>query len=156
MYLLSSSIFSDRKEFTAQCNSNPITIVKAITKTNYTNQTNYELKFRAKDSSVFNSDDENSLMATVYNCMASYNISVSNLKLNTSANINSRRRRRDLLSSDALQSLIIASFFSMDTSTVLTNVIITQGLNVNSKVVFISATINGINYNLTLLPLSSV
>jgi hypothetical protein len=152
MYLLLISINSSEKYFNTQCYSNPIRVAKMapsslknsttnssfMTNLNQTKQ-NYVLRFKITESIVFTLEEANKIKASIYNCMENYNISVLNLELTSSQSFVSNRRRRE--SQGQIVSLI---FYSSDSNTMLINNLFK--LNISDWLIFVSATINGLNY----------
>lgn len=144
MYILSISVNSNEKDFNSKCYSNPIRVAKKKTlntntpTANQTEQNYYELKF--KTFNVFNTDEANIIVASIYNCMENFNISVSNLKLtiNTTAGIRLRR------SSNQTEKIVLLTFNSFDTNPVFISNL--SSLNISDTLVFVSATINGVTY----------
>ena len=149
MYLLWISVFSNGKEFTALCKSNLVRVLnEAVDSSNVTHQPNYEFVFRVVNSSVFTTDEQKNIEATIYNCLNDYNISASNLQLKIKPAISSRRRRSDPNSLITLATLIV-SLYSLDTSpafiSYLTQVL---SLNISNGLIFVSATINNHTYGI--------
>ena len=128
MYLLSINIYTTGNEFSSQCYTNTITVIKSLVATNVTNSTepNYKLRFKG-DYNSLSTSDLNEIKANVYNYISDYNISVSNIKLYAGS--------------------VYVAFYSSDTNSALISALLNSGLNISSLIVYDSASINGVVYS---------
>jgi len=140
MYILSVSVLSSKKDFSSQCYSYPIRVVKTVKYTS--NQPNYMLTFKATNPNLFTLDEGYKLRASIYNCMENFNISVLNLELTGTHGFDSRRRRQAPSSNSP--GTVVFKFYSSDTNPKL--IINLASLNISDMLLFESAIINGVSY----------
>ena len=149
MYILLISVNSSEKYFNTKCYSNPIRVTKiaslsaanSTTISHILNQTKqkYVLRFKATDSILFTLEEANKIKASIYNCMENFNIGALNLELTSNQNLASNRRRRE-----SQTQIITLIFYSSDSNSMLINNL--PKLNISDFLIFVSATINGVNY----------
>lgn len=128
MYLILFKVFTNNKEYSSECFSNPITIksATAVTTSSTTGtQPDYLLKFNGNYSSI----NPNEIMANVYNYMSSFNLEIKDISCYSGS--------------------VYVAIYSSDYSSTLLKSLATNGLNISSSLVFVSALVDGNTYQCT-------
>ncbi len=122
MYLLSVRVYTTGNEFTSQCYSNPITVVKSLTSLTNSSKPNYLLKYRG-DFSSLTPQNKSEIQANTFNFMSMNNITVNNIQIYSGS--------------------VYIVFFSADNNTELISELAKRGLTISTLISFDSITVNG-------------
>ncbi len=122
MYLLSVRVYTTGNEFTSQCYSNPITVVKSLTSLTNSLKPNYLLKYQG-DFSSLTPQNKSEIQANTFNFMSMNNITVNNIQIYSGS--------------------VYIVFFSADNNTELINELAKRGLTISTLISFDSITVNG-------------